>query len=43
MSYTAIALVAVIALGWLLASAFGTWAYFANEPQARRSEGEAND
>lgn len=40
MSSTTIALIAVIALGWFLAVSLGTWAYFANEPQAGRSKGE---
>ncbi|ERT08574.1 hypothetical protein M595_1452 [Lyngbya aestuarii BL J] len=31
MSSTAIALIGVLVLGWLLASIFGTWAYFANQ------------
>ena len=33
MSSTAIALIGVLVLGWLLASIFGTWAYFAGESQ----------
>ncbi|MGF1479108.1 MAG: endonuclease [Cyanophyceae cyanobacterium] len=36
MSSTTIALIAVLALGWFFAVTFGTWAYFANEPQAGR-------
>jgi hypothetical protein len=36
MSYDAIALATVLALGWLSASIFGTWAYLASESQARR-------
>jgi hypothetical protein len=27
-----ITLIAVVALGWLLAATIGTWAYFANDP-----------
>ncbi len=35
MSSTAIALIAVLVLGWLCASIFGTWAYFAGESKER--------
>jgi hypothetical protein len=36
MSYYAIALVTLLALGWLCASIFGTWAYLASESPTRR-------
>lgn len=42
MSSTSIALIIVLALGWFLAASIGTWAYFANGPQASRSGGETD-
>ena len=42
MSSTAIALIGVFVLGWLLASIFGTWAYFANEPQDRQVSADSD-
>ncbi|MEC4893121.1 MAG: hypothetical protein SAL07_07495 [Oscillatoria sp. PMC 1051.18] len=39
-----ITLIAVLALGWLLAATLGTWAYFANEPfTLNRSGGETDE
>lgn len=35
MTITGIALIAVIALGWVMAATIGTWAYFASEPLAK--------
>jgi|UPI00034A3CDE uncharacterized membrane protein SpoIIM required for sporulation len=32
MSSSMMAVVAVLILGWILASTIGTWAYFANQP-----------
>jgi hypothetical protein len=34
-----VALIAVLALGWLLAATIGTMAYFANEPSANKMFG----
>ncbi|WP_256381112.1 hypothetical protein [Myxosarcina sp. GI1] len=39
---TAIALIAVLALGYLLAVSIGTWAYFANEPKTGKSSEAKN-
>ncbi len=35
MTTTTIALISVLALGWVLAATIGTWAYFANERPER--------
>lgn len=39
---TAIALIAVLALGYLLAVSIGTWAYYANEPETRKNSEAQN-
>ncbi|MGV2829454.1 endonuclease [Myxosarcina sp. GI1(2024)] len=39
---TAIALISVLVLGYLLAVSIGTWAYFANETDKRKSSEAKN-